>query len=367
MEGFLYKKRDRRRKVDRWYAVLTADGRRHYHAAEPNTRDGAKRLLAELQRDRKAGVLGSRDLTLGAFLQSWLETVKLSGTLAPATVKQHESGIRLHIAPALGDRNLSALSVAEVRALLAGKSVLDPQSRRHHRATLRRALADALRDGLVTRNVAALAEPPKLTRRERPVLTAAEARRLIDGTRDDRLWAYWTLAVTVGMRSAELLGLTWDAVEEGRLHVRYTLHRDEAGQPVLMPPKTAKSRRTIPLPAIAVQALDATRKQQLAERMKAGKPGREGLVFTTRDGIPYRGENMAPRLHRITARLGLPRVNPHDLRHSAATILYSLGIPTPTIADMLGHSSTRVTDDLYRHRVAALQDEAVAAMQRAVG
>jgi integrase len=365
MEGFLYKKRDRRRKVDRWYAVLTADGRRHYHAAEPNTRDGAKRLLAELQRDRKAGVLGSRDLTLGQYLQSWLETVKPS--LAPATWRQHESAVRLYISPGIGNRGLSALSVGDVRRLLSSNDVLDPQTRRHHRATLRRALSDAVRDGLVTRNVAALAEPPKLSRRERPVLTATQARALIDGTRDDRLWAYWTLAVTVGMRSAELLGLTWDAIEDGRLHVRYTLHRDEAGLPVLMPPKTAKSRRTIPLPAIAVQALDATRKQQLAERMKAGKPGREGLVFTTADGIPYRGENMAPRLHRITARLGVPKVTVHDLRHSCATVLYSLGVPIEVIADILGHSSTRVTADLYRHRVEALAEDAAAQMQRAVG
>lgn len=362
-EGFIYARKDRRRTGRRWYAVLRVNGGRQFHSAEPNTREAAKRLLADLQRDRAAGTIDQRDLTLSQYLQSWLTTVRPS--VAPATWKQHESIVRLHLLPALGRHRLSDLSVAAVRSYLSG-SRLDPQSTRHHRATLRRALADAHRDGLVTRNVAALAEPPKLTRKERPTLDAAHTRRLIDGTRDDRLGPLWTLAVTTGMRAAEMIGLQWEDIDGATLHVRHTLHWLD-GKPVLMEPKTRKSRRSIHLTDVAIDALERQRKRQLEDRMKAGRPGKDGLVFTNRFGYAYRGNNLVPFLHDATDRLDLPRVTVHDLRHSCATLLHSMGVPIEVIADILGHSSTRVTADLYRHRVPELAKDAAAAMQRAVG
>lgn len=361
-EGFTYRKRDRRRKTSRWYAVLKVDGGRQFHAASPNTREAAKDLLAELQRERRAGVSGSRTLTLGEYLSGWLQTVRPS--MAPATWKQHESICRLYLAPGLGRRPLSGLRVGDVRAYLR-RTDLDAQTLRHHRATLRRALADARRDGRLTENVAALAEPPRLDRRERPTLTPDEARRLIDGTRSDRLWACWVVMVTAGLRAAEVLGLQWEDIDGGELHVRNTLHWIDGG-PGLMDPKTAKSRRTVPLTAIAIEALGVHRKRQLEERMKAGKPGTSGYVFTTAEGLPCRGENLSARLHVLLEGLGLPRVNPHDLRHTAATIMVAAGVPIEKVAAILGHSSVRITNDLYLHLRPGDLQSAADAMQRAI-
>lgn len=134
-----------------------------------------------------------------------------------------------------------------------------------------------------------------------------------------------------------------------------------------MDPKTPKSRRTVPLTAIAVEALTAQRKRQLEERMRAGKPGTAGYVFTTVSGIPYRGENLSARLHVLLAALGLPRVNPHDLRHTAASIMVASGVPIEKVAAILGHSSVRITNDLYLHLRPGDLRSAADAMQAAVG
>ena len=121
------------------------------------------------------------------------------------------------------------------------------------------------------------------------------------------------------------------------------------------------------LPEVAASALRAHKARQMEEWLAAGRPGELGLVFVRPDGRPYHGSKLTTLLYPILDRLGLPRVTCHDLRHSAATVLYSEGIPLESIADMLGHSTVRVTQDLYRHRVPEMQREAAAAMDRAVG
>jgi integrase len=404
-EGSLYlRKRD-----NRWVAAVTMpDGSRPSRSAPDKAE--ARRLLRELLRKRDHGLSAGRDESLGRFLERWLADVR--PRLAPKTWHRHEQIIRVHIVPAIGRRSLSGLSVGDVRSFLAGASG-SAQTLRHYRATLRRALADAQREGLVVRNVAALAEPPPMKRKERTVLTAEQARMVIDGTKEDRLHALYVLFLTTGMREAEALALTWKDIDFGdddgtlserlgrngagprgpvgargglgdqgvgagpaaSITITRTLHRshpgdydyDPADPWVFRPTKTDRSRRTVNIPPVTVAALREHRRKQLEERAKMGELGGEGLVFVSTRGHPIHGENLLPGWYAHLERLGLPKVRLHDLRHSAATILYGMGIPLETIADLLGHSTTRVTADLYRHRVPALQTQAAEAMQRAVG
>jgi integrase len=356
------------------------------HVHRPSDRDcpESKANLVELLRLRDHGApAGGHTLTLGAYLTGWLADVRPQ--LAPATWRKHESIIRTRIVPNLGHVRLSELSVSDCRRLFAGDGRLAAQSLRHHRATLRRALSDGVRDGLITRNVAALAEPPRMSKKERTVLDAGQVRTLREGTKEDRLHAFWVLAATTGMREAEMLALTWDDVfldgSKAELHsdrpnvskgpfpyirVRSTLQRVD-GEWKLLDPKTEKSKRDVALPPVTVAALREHRIRQLAEQAKAGKLGKSGLVFTTERGRPIHGSNLTKVLYAHLERLGLPKVTVHDLRHSAATVLYAAGIPLESIADMLGHSTTRVTADLYRHRVPEMQRDIADRMQEAVG
>lgn len=147
---------------------------------------------------------------LGDYLLSWVER---EHDWAPATARKHATVVRVHLVPALGAIRLAELSVRDVEGYLARLG--GRRTTVHIRGSLRRALADANRDGLVSRNVAALASPPRVRERERPVLDADQARLLIDSTRDTRYGPLWAMLITTGMRISEALGLAWSDVELG--------------------------------------------------------------------------------------------------------------------------------------------------------
>lgn len=350
-EGTLF----RRKRDNRWVASVTMPDGRRRSASDPS-KDVAVGLLRDLidQRDRSV-VQDPRRLRVGPYLRQWIADVQ--PRLAPATWRKHESIIRVHLIPALGSRYLSLLSVAEVRQYL-DRAAGDPQSVRHHRATLRRALADAYRDRLVDRNVAALAEGPKLNKAERRWLKASEARRIIEEARDERYWPLWVLILTTGLRVSEALGLAWSDIDlpNASIKVRRQLVRlnGEWGRGKL---KTRQSRRDIELVPQAVEALTEQRRRQDAERGDYPQPI-DGLVFTTQTGQPVHSTNVLPSWYQTLRRLGLPRVTTHDLRHSAASMMLAAGVPLPVIAATLGHSSIRVTADLYSHVGVELRREA---------
>lgn len=354
-EGSLF----RRSRDGRWVASVTMpDGRRR-------SRSGASKAeglaaLKDLLRQRDHAIEDPRRLRVGPFLRTWLETLEL----APATIRQHEMIVRRHLSPALGTRLLSQLTPADVDAYLASKR-LDPQTKRHHRSTLRLALNHALREGYVARNVAALSKAPRVDRKERTVLSADQVRRIIEEARDERHWPLWVLIATTGLRVSEALGLVWSEVDDDVIHVRRQLARVN-GKWVRVELKTRKSRRDVPLTPQAVEALRVQRERQDSERGDNPRPI-DTYVFLTETGQPIHSTSILPPWYRLLRRLGLPRVTTHDLRHSAATILFAAGVPLEVIADILGHSTSRVTADLYRHRVPELQRDAARRMAEAVG
>lgn len=356
-EGSLFRRtRDRR-----WVATVTMpDGRRRSRSADSKTE--AVTLLRDLMRQRDQALEDPRRLRVGPFLRTWLMSLEL----APATIRQHEMIVRVHLEPTIGRRLLSQLSPADVDAYLASKR-LDPQTKRHHRATLRVALNYAMREGYVVRNVAALSKAPRLDRRERTVLTAEQVGRIIDEATDERWWPLWVLIATTGLRVSEALGLVWSEVDDDAIHVRKQLAR-LGGKWQRVELKTRKSRRDVPLTPQAVAALRVQRSRQDAERIAAKVPRPiDTYVFTTDTGQPVHSTSILPPWYRVLRKMGLPRVTTHDLRHSAATILYAEGVPLEVIADLLGHSTSRVTADLYRHRVPELQRDAARRMAEAVG
>jgi integrase len=240
---------------------------------------------------------------------------------------------------------------------------------RHVRATLRRALSDAQRAGLVARNVAADAAPPYVEHRPITYLSARDVTRLLDATADDDLGPLYALAATTGLRRGELLGLTWADVADGRLTVRRSMGRLRGNGWGLGEVKSARSRRTIPLPARARQALETQRTRQRFARNAAGSAwqDRDGLVFTDAVGRPLLPEHVSHRFAKDCARAGVPRVRFHDLRHSAATTLLAAGVPLAVISEWLGHSGITITAAAYAAVVPELLTDAADAMDRALG
>lgn len=291
----------------------------------------------------------------------------------PAVVARLRASIaRLERTVDLRPIPLTALTPAHVERAMAALTDrgLSPQTVRHARSTLRRALRDAQRDGILNRNVAALARPPRADRREMRALTAAEVGRLVAGTADDRFGPLYALAAGTGLRLGELLGLQWSDVDldARQLTVRRALSRAHGGGFELAEPKTPRSRRTVMLPAIALDALRRQKARQAADRLAAGTAWQDsrGLVFT--DALGRSGDPSAASVAFRTAadRLGLP-VRLHDLRHTAASLMLAAGVPLKVVSEALGHSSIAITADVYSHVTPDLRREAADALDRAFG
>lgn len=321
-----------------------------------------RRWLAE----RDAGLPpGDGRLRVDAFLERWLESAR--PRLRPRTVASYDLAIR-RVRPDLGHRLLTQLSPADLQRcyarLLARGLRGRPLARRSVQqvhTVLHTAFRQAVRWGLLARNPADAAVPPRPERRAVRTLTAAEAARLVTESGDDRLHALWVLLCTTGLRLGEALGLLWADLDldGGTLVVRRTLARQRGHGLVLAEPKTAASRRTVHLTAGAAAALIAHRDRQQAERQQAGPLWvATDLVFTTPTGQPLAPEAVTRAFHRLTARLGLPRLRVHDLRHTAASLLLQWGTHPKVVQELLGHTSIGITLDLYSHVVPALHHEA---------
>jgi integrase len=352
----------------RWRGSLILshpDGdRRVRRVVSGRSRAEVVRKLDALKRDSSAGYASGE--TTGAYLAQWIEAIR--PRLRPATHREYARHVRGYLAP-LADVPLTALTPGHVERLLAAmlSADLSPMTAAHARATLRRALHDAERDGLVSRNVAGLARPPRVTRKEMHPLNAAEVRGLIDATHKDELGPLWALAVGSGLRLGELLGLTWQDIDPAQLVVRRAMARAHDGGWELAEPKTSRSRRTVMLPAVAREALDRRRARQEADRQAAGTAwqDRAGMVFTDTVGRPLRPPDVSDEWRRTRRRHGLT-VRLHDLRHTFASLLLGAGAPLKVVSDALGHSTIAITADTYAHVTPELRREAADAMDRAL-
>ncbi len=369
-EGGVYQRKD-----GRWEAQLTvpaADGgragRRSFYG---RTKAEAVRKLRDAERDITRGLpVADGRLTVGAYLDRWLEDA-VGPTVAPKTYASYSDTVRVHLTPLLGRIVLAKLGPADVQRLLAAKSAagLSPTTVGYIRTVLRIALGRAEKWGLVARNAAALADAPRRARSEVRPLTPAEARRLLLEVEGDRLEALYRVAVSLGLRMGEALGLRWEDVDldAGELRVERALQR-VGGQLTLKEPKTEKSRRTLTLPPALARSLRAHRVRQLEERMAAGPRWEErGLVFTTAKGTPLEPSNVLKRFKAHLAAAGLPPQRFHDLRHCAASLLLAQGVPARVVMDVLGHTQISTTMDLYAHVMPAAHREAAARMEEILG
>ncbi|MDQ6784092.1 MAG: site-specific integrase, partial [Actinomycetota bacterium] len=272
--------------------------------------------------------------------------------------------------PLVGHRPLAKLSPADAQAVVNAKLAegLAPRTVQYIHATLRASLAVACRWGLVSRNVATLVEPVRLERIPVVPFSPEEVPALIDAVTDDRLEAFYLVALAVGLRPSEALGLSWDDVDldGGTVRVRRTLARHD-GRYVFTQPKSRTSRRTIPLPDVCVEALRAHRRRQGEERMAAGPLWDDwSLVFTTPRGSPLSRTDVSRRFARLLERAGLPHRRLYDCRHTAASLLLAQGVAPRVVMETIGHSSYALTMDTYTHVMPNLMRDAATAMDRAL-
>jgi integrase len=328
-------------------------------------RDKLKALHAELDR----GLRTSATYTVRQAVDDWLE-----GGL-PGRSERTRSVYREALAPLtgqIGSKLLKELTAGDVRGGLEALSGrLSTRYLQVAKASLARAIKYAEAHDLVGRNVATLVDPPKgAAGRPSRSLTLEQSLALLEAARESRLNAYVVLSLAVGIRTEEARELRWD-------------HVDLDGSPAAarpVPPsvavwrsvrqggdtKTAKSRRTLALPQIAVQALSEHRRRQAEDRLAAGAVWRDhGLVFASAVGTPLDASNVRREFRRITGVAGLGAAwAPRDLRHTFVSLMSADGVPIEEIASLAGHNRTATTELVYRHELRPVITAGAEAMDR---
>lgn len=354
-------------------AVMLPDGRRKTVSAK--TRKAAAAKLTVLQAQLASGLPAASTDRLGPFLDWWLSTLEAkaaAGAKSLNTVDNARWACDVWIKPALGSRRLRDLEPEDVESLLASMAAASKSRRTVNRVKsyLGQALSVGERRGKVGRNVARIAEMPATVQPvPRRSLTLDQAEALLLAAVGDRLQGLFITGLMLGLRPGELTGLRWADVDfdTARVAVEGSL-KNERGHLRVGATKTAKSRRPLQMPDPVSEALRSHRKRQMEERLYAGGAWQEsGLVFTTTIGTPIDPSNLRHAFARLSARAGLGRWTPNELRHSAASLLSAAGVPLEVIADVLGHTSTRMLEQHYRHQVKPSIDAQVSVMEQLFG
>jgi integrase len=347
-----------------------SNGRSIRKTVTGKTRAEVVRKLKKLQRQLDDGLPApDTTLTVAQLLNRWHDDV-LRHQVAPSAVVSYWTVAKHHIIPTLGSKKVVNLTSADIDRLLSAKldSGLSVSTVRRIRSVLGQAIDQGIRWGSVNRNVARLARVPKEQRREGRTLTYEQARRLLKELEGHRHEALYSLMLSTGLRRGEALGLQWrDFDETSRIiSVRRQLKR-EGGSLVTTDTKTARSRRSVNLPRGLVSLLVDHRKHQAEERDVMNELWTDtGFIFTTNFGTPFDPRNLNRDFATICQRAGLGHWHPHELRHSAASLMLASGVKLQVVSEVLGHASIRMTADVYGHILAPDREAAADAMDQAL-
>jgi integrase len=407
-EGSVYRTAD-----GRWRCVVTLglDGRgkplrKYLPVPKGATEAQAKAILRAALRDRDAGALTlGPDMLFSEWIMWWLEQ-QIRPKRAPRTYSAYLSVIENWVIgedqddgyPGIGRVRLSKLTAEHLDQLYAAMISRGSKQVPHAHAVIRRSLRIAVRYGRVGKNVAELVERPTQDRIEVTPFDLDAVQAILSAAKGHRNAARWSVACAIGLRQGEALGLTWSDIDldTGVLQVRTQLQRLSwrhgctpakpwscghsravmcpqrrgPGGLVLRSPKSKKSRRTITLPAGLLKELKAHRQAQLKERLQEGSDWvgwrQDGqpvdLVFARRDGTPIDPSEDRANWTDLLERAEVEYQRGHDARHTAATMLLVMGVDVKVVSELLGHSTTTLTQNTYQHVVPELRRAAAAAI-----
>ncbi|MEV4391073.1 site-specific integrase [Nonomuraea sp. NPDC049607] len=366
-------------KRQRWIATASlghdGSGKRIVKRGSGKTKTEAKQKLKEVLRDYEDGLaIAPGNYTVKEAVEDWLRY-----ELSKRDRATYETGRTLcnsHLIPALGKRKLRDLSAHDVDTWLSSKAkVLSTSTLRLIRSYLNRAVKRAMARDLVKRNIVELCSIPK-GREGRPskALTMAQAEAVLEAAEGTRMYSYLVLALLTGARTEELRALTWEYVE---------LEGDPASEPTIPPhvavwrsvraggdTKTRKSRRTLALPQRCIEALHVQKARQTKDREAAGERWQEhNLVFASAVGTPLDAHNVRRAFRRVISKTKLDPTQwtPRELRHSFVSLLSDNGTPIEEISRLVGHSSTSVTELVYRKQIRPVLQEGAILMDRIFG
>ena len=359
-------------KRDRWIGAVKIAGKRRKVSGKDRTEARAK--LAELLAAKTTGTAVTDgaitvNRVIDDFLERDLPTRSRAGhPLAPSTIETHTWAANM-IRDELGGTRVVELSVDDIEVMFdrlarRPERPLARASLVKVRSTLQQSFDFAKRRGKVAGNPAREATISPSARRgeSRRSLSPIEARTLLASLPGERLGTMYSIMLRVGLRPGEAAGLRWEDLHDDLLNVHHGVRVGRTGQATVVDAtKTSSSARTIRLPADVVHALATHRADQREERMAAAVWVDEKLIFTSPTGNVLSPPNVRRDLAQICAAAGITVISPNELRHSCASLLLDTGVAAEHVADLLGHRSTRMLHQHYRHALKPAIDTAVEA------
>lgn len=363
------------RKDGRWtigVRYIDADGLAKRTYVYGATAKEARSKAEEVRRRLKARQ-PAKDATiaLGAFVEEWISSTLAVSDRKATTKAMYATLARKHIIDSdLGRGPLDRLTPRKVEAWVADlrRKGLAESTVRSAYTVLRSVLDTAVRDRAIAENAAAIVKRPKVTSKEAVFLTVEQVDALLDAAAGSRYAPLFVLLVNTGMRRGEAMALRWSDIDltNRTLRIRGTLSR-EGGQLVVTDTKTTKSRRSLSLTDDVVAVLEEVKHRQRVERMAAGSVWVDsGFVFTTEIGTPADPRNALRAFRAAADRAGVKGATLHTLRHSAASVLLASGVPLKVVSEILGHSSTAITGDVYGHVAPDVAAEAMRTLSGAL-
>lgn len=372
----------------RWHGRVSMgvrdDGKPDRRHVSATTEAEVIRKVRALERDRDAGRARKpgRAPTVQAWLEHWLEHIA-KPSIRPNSYDAYRVAVVHHLAPGIGAHRLDKLAPEHLEKLYAKMLVAGAKPARVHQVhrTIRTALNVAKRRGLITGNVATLAKAPRIDDEDEiEPYTVEEIQRILRQAGKARNSARWAIALSLGLRQGEVLGLRWEDVDLGRgiIKVRRSRLRPKyahgcpgncgkkaAGycpdrkqtRSDTSATKSKAGRRNVGLPAELAMILQQHAEKQRQERGDAAQLWEEGgWVFTTVLGRPINPRTDWSEWKTLAEAAGVRDLRLHDARHTAATVLLLLGVPERAVMGLMGWSSTAMAAK-YQHITQAVRDD----------
>jgi integrase len=342
-----------------------ANGKRKYfNKTIRGTKKDAQKYLTAKLREKDLGVfIEPASIAFSEYLDKWLlESAK--PRLREATLESYTGLLRTHVRGRLGSLKLSDIKPLDVQKLYnqMTESSLSPRTVRYVHTILKSAFSQAIRWQMLSVNPCDVANLPRQKKTEMKALSPEQAKTFLNVSKSYKHGLIFAFALASGMRPEEYLALKWSDLDFERhtATVQRTLTWRKGGGWYFSEPKTARSRRTIPLPENLFMELKSHKRQQSEAMLKLGQSyERNNFVFATEDGTPIRYGNLTKRyFHKILEKADLKGFRLYDLRHTTATLLLSEGVNPKIVSERLGHASIVLTLDTYSHILPDMQKEA---------
>ena len=363
-EGSIFQRSD-----GRWAATISLEGRKRKTFYGKTRKEVQEKLKTALHEQQQGTLITVPRQTVEQFLRYWLEDVH-KPRIRVRTYVRYEGMLRLHFIPVLGHLQLLKLSPQHIQALYAQKlkEGLSANTVNVLHAILHKAFDHAVRLNLLPRNLCDVVSPPRTEEHEIQSLSLEQVQQLLTAAKDHHLEALFVLALMTGMRRGELLALKWQDVNfaESTLYVRRAFIEVTGRGIIETEPKTAKGRRSIHLPPLAIEALKKHRAHQGEVRRQAEIWQERDLIFCTSRGTPFIATYVHGVFKALLKKANLPDMRFHDLRHSAATLLLGMGTHPKVVQELLGHSQISMTMDIYSHVMPTMQKDAMTKLNEAL-